>query len=114
MQLKEIQQLQTKHILYKSKVRSVLYGGNYDEAFFTRQGPVNSWFEAIGMRKYHSEPEMHELIRLQQDLNMEVSRISALHKSGKLEEAFEVLSLIEAASEKFLHLVLVMEQRLRD
>lgn len=30
----DFQQLRIKHILYKSKVRSVLYGGDYDEAFF--------------------------------------------------------------------------------
>ncbi len=38
----DFQQLRIKHILFKSKVRSVLYGGSYDAEFFSPSGPLNT------------------------------------------------------------------------
>ncbi len=108
----DLQQLRMKHILYKAKIRSAIYGGSYDAAFFSRLGPVNAWFDSIGLPKYKDEPAMQQLSRLQQDIDLVVNSLAALYKNGKIEEAYDGLSVIEAKSEKFLSLVADMEARL--
>lgn len=108
----DLQQLRIKHILYKSKVRSALYGGTYDDAFFSRLGPVDSWLNTIGLVKYRNEPEMQELVRLQTDLNTSVSYLTSLYKNGRIDEAYGGLSTIEDKSDQFLALIKKLEQRL--
>lgn len=110
----DLQQLRIKHILYKAKVRSAVYGGSYDAAFFSRMGPVSTWFNSIGLPKYRNEPEMQQLNRLQQDIDSLVNHLNSLYKSGKIEEAYDGLSVIEGKSERFLSLVSEMEVRLGD
>ncbi len=107
----DLQQLRIKHILYKAKVRSAVYGGTYDVAFFSRLGPVNIWFDSIGLPKYNNEPAMQQLNRLQQDIDLFVNHLANLYKKGKIEEAHDGLSIIEAKSEIFLSLVAEMEAR---
>jgi hypothetical protein len=57
---------------------------------------------------------MQQLLHMHQDLKQSVNRLTDLYKKGKLEEAYEGLSTVEAASEKFLKLVAQLEQRLGD
>ncbi|QNF32238.1 histidine kinase [Adhaeribacter swui] len=110
----DLQQLRIKHILYKAKVRSAVYGGSYDAAFFSRLGPVNTWFDSVGLLKYKNEPEMRELNGLQQEINLFVNHLTDLYKRGKIDEAYDGLSVIEEKSIQFLNLVTLMEQRLGD
>lgn len=107
----DIQQLRIKHILFKSKVRSVLYGGNLDEEFFSSRGPINLWFSSVGTAKYSSEPEIAELYRLHQDLVMTALQLFSLYKNSKIEQAHEGLKLIDKSSERFLLLLARLESR---
>ena len=63
----DFQQLRIKHILYKSKVRSVLYvyEGEYDATFFSSSSPIQEWFRTIGLKKYRQIPGMLGLYDLQ-------------------------------------------------
>lgn len=110
----DFQQLRIKHILYKSKVRSVLYGGIYDDAFFSRHGPVNAWFTTVGLVKYRQEPGITELLRVHQELNTTADSLFNLYKSGKIDQAHDGLKTIEKRSEEFLGVLLRLENRLRD
>ncbi|MCX2742072.1 histidine kinase [Pontibacter anaerobius] len=107
----DFQQLRIKHILFKSKVRSVVYGGRKDEAFFSRSGPLGLWFSAIGRSRYASLPEMQELLRVQQDLDSAADQLFRLYGSGKIEEALAGLQKIEERSVKFLELLSKLEER---
>ncbi|PSR55697.1 histidine kinase [Adhaeribacter arboris] len=110
----DFQQLRIKHILYKSKVRSVLFGGSFDEAFFSPAGPVSTWFSSVGMIKYRQEVEMTELARVHQDLSSTASNLFQLYKFGKIDQAYDGLKVIEKKSEHFLHLLAQLEERLKD
>ncbi len=118
MNLAEIdfQQLRIKHILYKSKVRSVLYvyGGEYDSSFFAGDSPVNTWFSTIGLKKYRHEPVMQSLFSLQQDMDNTARQLFTLYKSGKIDLAQQGLSRIEEKSEKFISLLSQLENNLKD
>jgi hypothetical protein len=108
----DFQQLRIKHILYKSKVRSVLYGGTFDEAFFSHTGPVNFWFNDTGMSKYGHEPEMKQLAETHQELNNTALNLFKLYNSGQIDQAHDGLKTIERKSEYFLNLLSQLETRL--
>ena len=108
----DLQQLRIKYILYKSKVRSALYGGSYDPDFFSPSSPVNSWFNTIGIERYGTEPELRELISIQNEMNAKVKYLTELYKSGKIDQAYGGLPVIEAQSDRFLQLLDKLEKRL--
>lgn len=108
----DFQQLRIKHILFKSKVRSVVYGGSYDAAFFSSNGPINIWFNSVGLSRYRDLPEMKDLLQIQQELNAAADSLYNLYKYGKLEEAHHGLSNIEKLSEKFSALLTIIEGKL--
>jgi uncharacterized protein YdaL len=108
----DFQQLRIKHILYKSKVRSMLYGGTYDPTFFSATGPVSQWFTATGQIKYNREPELPALINVHQELNTAATQMHRLYTSGKIDEAHDGLKHIEKKSDQFLELLAQMEKRL--
>ncbi len=111
----DFQQLRIKHILYKSKVRSVLYvnGGEYDAALFSSASPVNTWFNTIGLKKYRQEPGMQTLLMLQQEMDNTARHLFNLYKAGKIDLAQQGLSTIEEKSEKFISLLAQLENSLK-
>lgn len=108
----DFQQLRIKHILFKSKVRSVLYGGTFDAEFFSHSGPLNTWFNSVGLSRYRSVGEMLDLMQIQQELNSTANSLINLYKSGKIEQAHSGLNKIDDLSELFVDLVSKMEGKL--
>ncbi|MEJ8803807.1 histidine kinase [Pontibacter sp. H249] len=106
----DIQQLRIKHILFKSKLRSVLYGGNYDEIFFSESGPVGQWFIQTGWPKYSSLSQLQELHTLNLDLNRQAKLLITLYNNSKIEEAHDGLRAIDLKSDRFLSLLSEIEQ----
>jgi hypothetical protein len=110
----DFQQLRIKHILYKSKVRSALYGGTFDADFFSQSGPLNCWFNSTGLVKYGNEPEMLELARLNQDLNKTATDLYELYNDGNIDQAHDGLKIVERKSEHFLNLLSQLESKLKE
>lgn len=106
----DIQQLRIKHILFKSKLRSVLYGGNYDDSFFSEKGPVEQWFATVGRQKYNGIVQIRELYRLHQELNMQARALISLYQINKIDEAHDGLRSIDQLSGRFLSLLEQVEQ----
>lgn len=110
----DFQQLRIKHILYKSKIRSILYGGIFDEAFFSRTGPVSQWFTLVGRVRYLHEPEINELATVHKELNSTALQLFSLYNSGQIDKAHEGMKSIEFKSDQFLQLLAKLEGRLKD
>jgi hypothetical protein len=112
----DFQQLRIKHILYKSRVRSVLYvyGGEYDPAFFSSANPVHEWFNNIGLKKYRHQPGLLSLYELQQDMDNTARQLFNLYKAGKIDLAQQGLSTIEEKTERFITLLSQLENSLKD
>lgn len=108
----DFQQLRIKHILFKSKVRSVVYGGTFDAEFFSTNGPVNIWFNSVGLSKYRNLPEMRDLMQIQQELNTAASSLYRLYNTGKIEEAHQGLNTIDKLSDKFSGILASLEGKL--
>lgn len=105
----DFQQLRIKHILFKSKVRSVLYGGNMDHTFFSASGPIEVWFNTIGMAYYHDEPGIKVLHRMHQALNAIALQLINLYTSGRIDQAHDGLRRMEDDSEHFLNMLYSLE-----
>ncbi|PIQ21961.1 MAG: histidine kinase [Cytophagales bacterium CG18_big_fil_WC_8_21_14_2_50_42_9] len=110
----DFQQLRIKHILYKSKVRSVLYGGVYDENFFSASGPVGTWFTTVGMPRYGLQAEMRELAIINQDLNATAINLFHLYKSGRIDQAHDGMKNVETKSDRFINILSQLERKLKD
>jgi hypothetical protein len=108
----DFQQLRIKHILYKSKVRSVVYGGNFEETFFSPAGPVEQWFQTVGLVRYGQFPEMRSLVQAHQQLNATALKLIQLYRRGQIDEAHNDLKVIEKQSEQFLANLSELERRL--
>ncbi|WP_205500136.1 histidine kinase [Rufibacter psychrotolerans] len=108
----DFQQLRIKHILFKSKVRSVLYGGTLDATFFSSSGPINIWFNSVGLSRYRNVAEMLELKQVQQELSTTADSLFALYERGKIDEAQNGLAKIEKLSGQFLALLSKLEGKL--
>lgn len=108
----DFQQLRIKHILYKSKVRSVVYGGTFEESFFSPAGPVEQWFQTVGLVRYGQFPEMRGLVQLHQQLNNLALQLIALYRSGQIDQAHSDLKRIEQQSEQFLAALSDLEHKL--
>jgi hypothetical protein len=109
----DFQQLRIKHILYKSKVRSMLYGGAFDASFFSPSGPVNMWFQTVGRERYSDAPEIAELIKIHNDLNVSILALHRLYSSGNIDQAHEGFKNIENKSDEFLQVLERLDARLQ-
>lgn len=107
----DFQQLRIKHILFKSKVRSVLYGGRKDETFFSGSGPLISWFSLVGKSRYGNLTEMQELARVQQELDTTARELFRLYEQGQIEQSMAGLQKIDERSDRFLQLLAKLEEK---
>lgn len=108
----DFQQLRIKHILYKSKVRSVVYGGTFEESFFSPAGPVEQWFQGVGLARYGHLPEMRALLQAHQQLNATALQLISLYRRGQIDQAHTDLKMIEQKSEQFLADLSALERKL--
>ena len=108
----DFQQIRIKHILFKSKVRSVLYGGVLDAVFFSEVGPISQWFLLIGLPKYGKEPELLSLHKTHNELLAYAHELFSLYKNGKIDQAHNGMRDVEKLSEKFQTLLTQVEKRL--
>ncbi|RNI23586.1 CZB domain-containing protein [Rufibacter latericius] len=108
----DLQQLRIKLILFKSKVRSAVYGGTPDEEFFSSSGPVSQWFRTIGAVRYSHLAEYSAMAKIFKELQTTAAHLIGLYRSGKIEEAHEGLQNIDKLSEQLTRLISALEVRL--
>lgn len=108
----DFQQVRIKHILFKSKVRSVLYGGVLDTTFFSEAGPISQWFSTVGRVKYAHEPEVYGLHKTHNELMANAHRLFSLYRNGSIDQAHQGMKDIEKLSEQFQNLLTQIEKRM--
>ncbi len=108
----DLQQIRIKHILFKSKVRSVLYGGTLDNTFFSDAGPISQWFAQVGNVKYSREPELYTLQKTHNDLVANAQQLFGLYRNGNIDQAHAGIKDIEKLSDRFQEVLMQLEKRL--
>ncbi|AMM49957.1 hypothetical protein TH61_00485 [Rufibacter sp. DG15C] len=106
----DFQQLRVKHIFFKSKVRTAIYGGSYDSGFFQHGNPVTQWFNSTGV-SYLNEPEMQQLNRLHKSFSVLADALIKKYQSDQIDQAHEGLEELNEISEKFLSTLSALEER---
>lgn len=112
----DFQQARIKQVLFKSRLRSVLYGvRESDESLFAmRQNPLGQWLHTIVKPKYSAYAEVREIeLVLQRMLDTGASLVRQ-YQRGQIEEARAGLEQIEIHAERITALLQSLEQRTRE
>ncbi|WP_177189676.1 CZB domain-containing protein [Hymenobacter actinosclerus] len=104
-----------RHLLFKSKLRSFLYGSD------TAQGPIRDpeqcamghWITERALPAYGHLPETHELDRLHRLIHTEGGRLMDLHLAGQSDAATSGLGHINKLADDIVALLTTIEARLR-
>ncbi|UOQ65281.1 CZB domain-containing protein [Hymenobacter volaticus] len=104
-----------KHLLFKSKLRSYLYGSKIN------QGPIRDplqcalghWIQDRALGAYAHLPESRELDRLHRHIHQEANRLMDMHDRGQTEQALAGLGAVEKLADHITAMMRTMEQKLR-
>lgn len=96
-----------KHIVFKSKVKSYLYGTdtplepilNYKACSF------GHWIYDIGLTRFNHLPEMHQLEKVHRDIHEYATHLVNLKKDNRTETALAGLPQLETLAENILKLL---------
>ncbi|AYA35824.1 hypothetical protein D3Y59_01435 [Hymenobacter oligotrophus] len=107
----DFQQARIKQVLFKSRLRSVLYGVREAEAslFDIRQNPLRQWLDAVVKPKYQGT-EVFEIERVLQRMLDAGQALVAQYKRGQIEEARAGLGQIDQHSERIEQLLQTLER----
>ena len=111
----DFDQAKAKHLLFKSRLRSILYGLEVDEK------PVISHFEcAVGkwiydhaLKAYSHIPEVTTLEKVHEELHTTARRLVELYRAGKVEESRLGLNEIEKIAFNLVQLLDTIELKLK-
>ncbi len=111
----DFEQAKAKHLLFKSKLRSILYGAQLnDEApvLSHYECAVGKWIYSHALKAYAHIPEMLELEKVHADIHTSAGELVALYKEGKVEEARKGLILMEKIADHLVGLLTLVEHKL--
>ena len=98
----DFQQARIKQILFKSQLRSVLYGvREADDALFSAQSnALGQWLSTEVKPRYPGRPEVREAERLLQQLLSTGRALADEYRRGQIEEARRGLTRIDRIGEE--------------
>lgn len=110
----DFEQAKTKHLLFKSKLRSILYGEVMDEAPILShfECAVGQWIYGHALKEYSYIPEMGELEQVHENIHTSAKKLVGLYKEGKVEEARAGLTEMEAIADKLVGLLVTLEDKI--
>lgn len=111
----DFEQAKTKHLLFKSKLRSILYGAQLiDEAPVLShfECTVGKWIYGHALKVYGHITQMQELERVHADIHTSARKLVALYKAGKEEEARQGLTEMEKIADHLVGLLSIVEHKL--
>lgn len=111
----DFEQAKAKHLLFKSKLRSILYGAQLiDEApvLSHYECTVGKWIYNHALKAYGHITEMQELEKVHADIHTSARELVALYKDGKEEEARKGLTGMEKIADHLVGLLAIVEHKL--
>lgn len=112
----DFEQARAKHLLFKSRLRAILYGIDIDEApvLSHHECNVGKWIYDYALKTYGEVPEMQEFEKVHADIHISARKLVALYKEGKVEEAREGLSEMEEIADKLVKKLGDLQQKLEE
>ncbi|GAA4354343.1 hypothetical protein GCM10023185_16050 [Hymenobacter saemangeumensis] len=113
---RELDAARLKHILFKAKLRSFLYGGGTDEAP-VRDADVcalGQWINTVALPQFGHLPETQQLDQVHRRVHQVANQLMDLHQAGQSEQALRGLSTITPITDEVLQLINAIEQKVRE
>ncbi|ALI99806.1 CZB domain-containing protein [Rufibacter tibetensis] len=109
----DFEQARIKHVLFKSKLRALLYGADIDPApvVSTTGCSLGKWIYEVAMPRIGHMPEVKDLERIHNDMHAIAHRLLQEYQQGKQEQALKELQKVDDTAQKLLHLLDVIERR---
>ncbi|MCC3157308.1 CZB domain-containing protein [Hymenobacter sp. 15J16-1T3B] len=112
---REFDAARLKHILFKARLRSFLYGADGEE------GPVRDpdecslghWIRDVALARFGHYLEAQQLDQLHRRVHEEANRLMDLHQAGHADEALRGLRATNPLTDEVLRLLNTLEHKLR-
>jgi signal transduction histidine kinase len=110
----DFEQAKAKHLLFKSRLRSILYGEIIDEAPVVShfECAVGKWIYGYALKTYGGVPEMQGLEKVHEDIHTSAKHLVKLYKEGNIEEARGGLADMEKIADHLVGLLTILENKL--
>jgi PAS domain-containing protein len=111
----DFEQAKAKHLLFKSRLRSILYESEVDEAPVLShfECAVGKWIYTHALKAYGHITEMQELERVHADIHTSARELVKEYKDGNVERAREGLTGMDKIADKLIRLLATVEQKLQ-
>ena len=108
----DFQQARIKQVLFKSRLRSILYGVREpDETLFSLpDNPLGAWLHAVVRPHYGTTPTYQQLEQELQRMLLTGRALVRQHQQGKLEESRAGLEQLDAHAARIEQLLLALEK----
>jgi PAS domain S-box-containing protein len=109
----DFEHAKVKHLLFKSKLRSILYGGTEDETLIlsNQECTVGKWIYSHALKAYGHIPEMVELEKVHTEIHLVAQQLVDLYKEGKVSAARIGLTHMEDVAERLINLLSAVEKK---
>lgn len=108
----DVQQARIKFILFKSKLRAILYGGSIDNSILSPQeNAFGKWLYSDALQKFSANAEVKELERINLAFTSKARELVNLYKMNKIEEARLGLRDIDKYEEELVRLLALLQNK---
>jgi hypothetical protein len=110
----DFQQARVKQVLFKSRLRSVLYGVREADAalFSPAASPLGQWLQTVLKPGYGTRPEVREVERLLQQMLRTGQELTTRYERGQIEEARAGLDQINKLADQIDAVLLGLQHSL--
>ena len=108
----DFQQARIKQVLFKSRLRSVLYGVREADAtlFSLAENPFGQWLNAVVKPHYATRPEVRAMEQTLQATLQAGQSLVQQYQRGQIEEARTGLSVVNTYADKMEELLQSLEK----
>ncbi|KAA3436633.1 CZB domain-containing protein [Rufibacter hautae] len=109
----DFEQARIKHVLFKSKLRALLYGADIDtEPVISTTGcSLGKWIYEVAMPRIGHMPEVKDLEKVHNEMHVIARRLWQLYQQGQQDQALKELSQIDDTAQRLLHLLGEIERK---
>ena len=103
----------TKHVLFKSKVRSYLYGSDIDlePILDLTKCQFGKWLTENGLPRFGNMPEMQQLDQVHRDIHKHAIALVHLKQNGKTEEALTGVDKLNIIADELITLLRIIQAK---
>ena len=111
----DFQDAKTKHLQFKSNLRSVLFGEtleNENQIVSHTDCPFGKWINEHALTTYIDLPEILELEKVHESIHSVARELLNLYKNGRVEEARNGLNKMESVAEELILMLHKVESKI--